>query len=128
MIKMLLDASAVLALLNREPGWEVVKELIPAALISAVNLAEVIGKLVDVGVPHAHACAAVEFLGLSVVEFDGEMAREAGRLRAVTRPEGLSLGDCACLATAIRLGVAVLTSDRSWLRLDLGVAVRCLRP
>ena len=54
--------------------------------------------------------------------------REAGRLRAVTRTEGLSLGDRACLATAILLGVAVLTSDRSWLRLDLGVPVRSLRP
>jgi ribonuclease VapC len=125
---MLLDASAVLALLNREPGWVAVKEQVPGALISAVNLAEVIGKLVDARVPHPDACAAVEFLGLSVVEFDGEMAREAGRLRAVTRTEGLSLGDRACLATATRLGVAVLTSDRSWLRLDLGVAVRCLRP
>ena len=125
---MLLDASAVLALLNREPGWEAVQDWVPGAPICAVNLAEVIGKLCDAGLPYADACAAVEFLGLSVVEFDADMARESGRLRAITRAEGLSLGDRACLATALRLGEAVLTSDRSWLKLDLGISVRCLRP
>ena len=72
---MLLDASAVLALLNREPGWEAVQDWVPGAPISAVNLAEVIGKLCDAGLPYADACAAVEFLGLSVVEFDADMAR-----------------------------------------------------
>ena len=59
---MLLDASAVLALLNREPGWEAVQDWVPGAPISAVNLAEVIGKLCDAGLPYADACAAVEFL------------------------------------------------------------------
>jgi Hypothetical conserved protein len=42
----LLDASALLAYLQREPGFEAVREALrEGAGISAVNLAEVVGKL-----------------------------------------------------------------------------------
>lgn len=49
------------------------------------------------------------------------------RLRAVTRAQGLSLGDRACLATGIRFGRPVLTGDRGWAAVDVGVAVRLIR-
>ena len=124
---MLLDASALLALLNHEPGCDLVTEQIPGALISAVNLAEVAGKLAELGVPVDEVRLVIEVLGLSVVEFDAEMAFEAGRLRTSTRAAGLSLGDRACLATASLRKAAVLTADRSWASLDLGIPVQCTR-
>ena len=124
---MLLDASALLALLNHEPGSDLVEEQIPGALISAVNLAEVVGKLADLGMAMDEVRVVIEVLGLEIVEFDAQMAFEAGRLRTATRGAGLSLGDRACLATASLRNEAVLTGDRSWLSLDLGVSVHCIR-
>ncbi|MBA3425206.1 MAG: PIN domain-containing protein, partial [Rubrobacter sp.] len=47
MSEVVLDASALLALLNREPGHEEVARIVPDAAISAVNLSEVAAKLAE---------------------------------------------------------------------------------
>ncbi len=129
---MLLDASAVLAYLHREPGWQIVEPWLLAqqARLSPVNLAEVIGKLCDNGMDGDGAVAAVNALSLQVVAFGANEGVLAGRLRADTRRAGLSLGDRACLATARVLGMPVLTGDRPWLALaqPLGLDIRCIRP
>ncbi len=39
----------------------------------------------------------------------------------------LSLGDAACLATARVLGMPVLTANRAWAALPVGVEVRLIR-
>ena len=65
---------------------------------------------------------------LTVVPFGPADAVAAARLRAPTRALGLSLGDRACLAVALRFGTAALTADRAWATLDVGVEVRLLRP
>jgi PIN domain nuclease of toxin-antitoxin system len=125
--EVVLDASAVLALLNEEPGREAVAAAFPHAVISAVNLSEVVAKMMDFGIPAPSAQSAIEDLGLQVHPFDEGQAVTAGLLRRQTRSLGLSLGDRACLALGLQLGLPVLTTDRSWKSLDLGVAVRSIR-
>lgn len=121
------DASALLALMNDEPGAITVRETLTEAVISAVNLAEVVSKLVDRGMPEAQILSDLEELDLSDVPFDLQQAYATGLLRAATRSRGLSLGDRACLSLAQRLGFPVLTADRAWTELDLGVEVRLAR-
>lgn len=121
-----LDASALLAALNAEPGSEVVEaELDP--IIGAVNLSEVVAKLAERGGADEEIRAALGSLRLDVRPFDGELAYAAGWLRQATRSRGLSLGDRACLALALSLGLPVLTTDRGWLDLGLGLDVRVIR-
>ncbi len=123
-----LDASAVLALLGNEPGAEAVLEALPRATISAVNLCEVVAKLADRGMPAEAIAAALEGLDLDPRPFDVTDAYAAGALRPATRAAGLGFGDRACLALAARLGGTALTADRAWTVLDLpGISVRALR-
>ena len=93
-----LDASAILALLQREPGSQRVEAVLPDAFVSAVNVSEVAAKLIDAGVPEASARLSIDSLGIEVIGFDTEMAYIASHLRPVTRHLGLSLGDRCCLA------------------------------
>jgi PIN domain nuclease of toxin-antitoxin system len=125
--EVVVDASALLALLNEEPGGSAVAEALPRSAISAVNLAEVVAKLVDAGMPGQEVRAILEDLELDVQPFDAELAYLSGALRTATRKLGLSLGDRACLALGLRLGVPVLTTDHAWQALDLGVTVRAVR-
>ena len=127
---MLLDASAVLAFLQQEPGHEAVQEALQAldCQVSAANQAEVIAKLLDRGLAPEDVQAILADLGCRVVEVTAEDGMQAGFLRALTRRHGLSLGDRLCLSTAARLGTPVLTADREWLALGVPLDIRCLRP
>lgn len=127
MADVVLDASAVLALLNRERGWEMVEAVLADAAIAAPNLAEVLTRLSDAGVPDKEAWNIVALLDLECVAFSAGHAREAARLRAPTRALGLSLGDRACLALARALKRPVYTADKAWGALDVGVYVNVLR-
>lgn len=127
MADVVLDASALLALLNGEPGAERVAEALPLAAISAINLSEVVGKLAEAGMPEEAVRDALHGLPLEVIPFDQEQAYQAGLLRASTRGAGLSLGDCGCLSLAKMLGVPALTADRSWERLSVGARVQVIR-
>ena len=115
------DASALLAILNQEPGAETLTpQLLSAAAISAVNLAEVHGKLVGRGLHPDDAWEAALSPIREAVPFTSEHARAAGDLVAQTRPLGLSLGDRACLALGLALKAPVYTADRSWKKLKVG--------
>lgn len=109
-----LDASALLCLMNGEPGAERVAAVLPRAVISAVNLAEVATKLNELGADADEARALLAPLHLVVVPFEEGTAFVAGALRAATRAYGLSLGDRACLALAALRRSPALTSDRAW--------------
>jgi PIN domain nuclease of toxin-antitoxin system len=122
-----LDASAVLALLQDEPGSDRVLESLPGALICSVNLSEVVAKLTELGMPETDIRVALS-LGLEVVAFDEALAYSAGALRPVTRSAGLSLGDRACLALARSRSLPALTTDRAWRDLDIDVTVEVIRP
>jgi ribonuclease VapC len=119
----ILDASAVLAFIFGEPGAERVAAFLPGARISAINAAEVMSKLADLGMPEDTLDAIMEDLQLAVLPFDMAHARDSARLRPLTRGQGISAGDRGCLAVARSLGTSVLTTDRAWARLDAAVGV-----
>jgi len=109
-----LDSTAVLALLLAETGADRVQAALPGALLSAVNLAEVVTKLGERGMPAGEARAAVEAMGVEVVDFGADQACLVGELRIATRSAGLSLGDRACLALARIRNVPAITADAIW--------------
>lgn len=114
-----LDASAVLALLQNEPGHETVREVIARSWIHSVNAAEVISKLARSGAPKGIAAMAMRELRLNIrEEFTIEQAETCGSLLAETRREGLSLGDCVCLTAGAWDGSEVVTADRRWKKLE----------
>jgi PIN domain nuclease of toxin-antitoxin system len=121
------DASAILAALKNEPFSIIDPRLLVGATVSAVNICEVLSKLHDDGLNDAQAQAAVALMDLRIVPFDGLQARTAARLRSMTRPAGLSLGDRACLTLGDRLGYPVVTADRVWASLDIGVEIVLIR-
>jgi PIN domain nuclease of toxin-antitoxin system len=123
-----LDASALLAALQHEAGSEqVAAALMDEPTIGAVNLCEVVSKLADVGMEEQSIRAAIDGLGLNVVDFDSALAYAAGLLRVQTKQAGLSLGDRACLALAQGLDMEALTTDQRWAVLPLVVKVRLVR-
>jgi PIN domain nuclease of toxin-antitoxin system len=113
-----LDASAVLALLQQEPGDAVVAPLLGRAAWSAVNLCEVAGKLADRGMPALEVQEALDALSLEVHDVDYDLGLAAAELRRVV-PRGLSLGDRTCLALARRLQLPAVTADAEWGHLEL---------
>jgi ribonuclease VapC len=121
------DASAILAALKNEPFSNVDPRLLVGATVSAVNVCEVLSKLHDDGLNEEQAQAAVAVMDLRVVPFDGLQARTAARLRSMTRHAGLSFGDRACLALADRLGYPVVTADRVWASLEVGIEIIMIR-
>lgn len=127
MTRAVLDASAILTLLHDEPGAPEVTPWIADGAMIAVNFAEVVGKLLEAGMPEQPAIGAIEGLALDVVAFDAAMAVRAGALRPTTRSLGLSLGDRACLATAQDLELPVISANRTWRGLKMGVPVHVVR-
>jgi ribonuclease VapC len=122
-----LDSSAVLAVLNAEPGADVVIATLDDALLSTVNYAEVVTKIVERGGTYKEAEAALQLITATVVDFDIALAQRTGALRAETLKRGLSLGDRACLSLAQREGVPAITGDRNWLGAVSSVEVRLIR-
>lgn len=128
MSKVVLDASAIFALLNNEPGADrLTDELMSRSVVSTVNLAEVQTKLVHEGGDANTIWRHIVALLPEVVPFTAEHARIAGNLVAQTRPHGLSLGDRACLALAITLKAPVYTADKAWKKLRPGIPVHLIR-
>jgi ribonuclease VapC len=122
-----LDASALLALLNAEPGNEEVERSIPGAAISAVNLSEVVAKLNEAGMSEKAVRSALEDIEIDIHPFDRESAYRTGALRTATKKLGLSLGDRACIALGGKLQRPILTADRNWRDLELGIEIRVIR-
>jgi ribonuclease VapC len=122
-----LDASAVLALIFVERGHQRVAELLDGAFLSTVNLSEVMAKLVKRGMPHYEFQRDIAVSSLTIVPFEPGDAYAAAELRRGTRRFGLSFGDRACFALAQRLRLPVLTAERAWAGLDLGVSVEVIR-
>lgn len=114
MADVVLDASAILALIFDEPGGDQVARHLPNALVSTVNLAEVVTRLLDYDMPQETIDAVIETLQLGFHSYDHDQAQITAQLRKATRSAGLSLGDRACLALAYSRGIEALTADRAW--------------
>src|SRR6266480_2603036 len=128
MSRVVLDASALLAILNQEPGAEkLTPELLSTAAISTVNLAELHGKLVGRGLSPDDAWEAALSPIREAVPFSSEHARLVGDLVVHTRPVGLSLGDRAGLALGLALKASVYTADKSWKHLKVGARIHVIR-
>jgi ribonuclease VapC len=116
-----LDASAILCLIQNEPGSSLISKVLPISTISAVNFAEVVAKMHEHGLESSDIGEVLDPLQLKVIPFDMEQARLSGLLRRTTKMKGLSLGDRACLTLAMQLKSVALTTDRSWSELaDVG--------
>ncbi len=124
-----LDASALLASIKGEAGGGVVLAHVDEAVIGAVNFAEVVSRLADLGLPPQTIEAELVGLPVPVIAPDRDTALAAGLLRTATRGAGLSLGDRFCIALALRLAAPVLTSDKAWQHVaePLGLDVRLIR-
>jgi ribonuclease VapC len=125
--KFVLDSSAVLAALHKEPGGERVLSNLGDAVISAVNFAEVVSTLARTGGDLSQVLSDLHDLIPDIRPFDSEQALAAGELAARAKDQGLSLGDRACLSLAKTLGIPVLTADPSWAALSVGVSVELIR-
>ncbi|MXY23332.1 MAG: type II toxin-antitoxin system VapC family toxin [Acidobacteria bacterium] len=121
------DASAVLTIAFAEDGADVAIRDLEGALMSSVNASEVVAKFIDRGSSPEEARIAFLKFNMKVRPFDQQLAIAAGQMRAQTRTRGLSLGDRACLAFASREGARVVTADRSWKDVNLGVEITVIR-
>jgi len=122
-----MDASAILALIYGESGHDRVAAALPNSRICAVNLAEIVSSMIDEEIPLYDIERRIGRLLSKVVDLDRDLAMKAGLLREATRHKGLSLGDRACLALAMRERLPVMTADRAWRDLDLPVEVVLIR-
>ena len=127
MTDVVLDASAILADLYEEPGGDIARGARRGAVTSAVNYCEVLTDLIEMGSSPRDAAEIVARIGYKLMEADQSRAAEAAALYVDTRRRGVSLGDRFCLSLARELRLPVLTADRRWKDLDLGVEVRLIR-
>jgi ribonuclease VapC len=128
MNRIVLDASAILAVIGGEPGTEsLTPGLLARAVGSAVNLAEVQTKLVSRGWTSDQAWEDATSPVREVIPFDEEQARIAGDLVIQTRHLGLSLGDRACLALGIALKLPIYTAEKAWSKLKVGAKIHVIR-
>jgi ribonuclease VapC len=126
--RIVLDASAMLAVLRGEPGSDkLTMEMLDSAVGSSVNVAEVHTKLVSRGENPDQAWEDALSAIDEVAPFTAEQARIAGSLVTQTRSLGLSLGDRACLALGVVLKAPIYTTDKSWKGLNLGVRIHVMR-
>jgi ribonuclease VapC len=122
-----LDASAVLAVLLKEPGADIVRPHLPGAMISAVNVAEIINRRLKNGESLERNAQVVGSLQMRIVDFDFEQAVMSASFKPYARIANLSLADRACLSLGLLRNVPVLTAEQNWTKTDMGVDVRLIR-
>lgn len=122
-----LDASAVLALINTEPGHEKVAHYLPEACISTVNLSEIASILHGLNVPDEEITVLLDSLVPTVVDFDKMSAYQTAWFKFATKNMGLSLGDRACIALGKIYNIPIVTADKAWATLDLGIKIMLIR-
>jgi ribonuclease VapC len=124
-----MDASALLAVARGERGADMVADYLDSeqCVISAINLAEVGSKLVDLGLPESELSRALKQFNVAVIDADFELAVSISALRTQTKVLGLSLGDRSCLALTKHLNGIAVTADKAWSDLDESLAILVLQ-
>ena len=125
--KVVLDASALLCLLNDEPGADRVLDVLNRCVIGATNLGEVVSKLRERGLSLDEVREALGGLHLDVRPLSAAQAMTIGDLRPTTKSLGLSLGDRACLALALDLQAEMFTTDADLASADVGISITNVR-
>ena len=115
--KVLFDTSAIITLLKKEQGYELLEDLIASSVISSVNLSELVTILARNNVVESEIDAIITDIVPEIIPFSEHLAIEAGKLAAHTKNFGLSLGDRACIATGIYYNMTIYTTDKIWLEL-----------
>lgn len=123
----ILDASALLAFLRRELGHEIVTAQLGQACISAINFAEVLARMSVLGIAPRDLRLQLDSTGLRVIDFDVAQSVIVAEIREPMRRAGIGIADCCCLALGMHLALPVLTADRAWTTLGLGVTVQLIR-
>ena len=127
-IEYVMDSTALIAVVYQEPGYERVVEILDKSAISAVNLAEIINKLILRGSPAEAVRHALLRLELTVEDWTDDLAYRSAEFTRFNKSHGLSLGDRACLTLAKQLHATAVTSDRTWRRMpSLGVPIMIFR-
>lgn len=123
-----LDASALLALIQNETGADIVKPLLKRAVMSTINVSEVLTALQRVNVLPKEAIVSISDIIPTIVPFDVEQAQYVAELQPHVQHKGLSLGDRACIALGQKLQVPIYTADRIWGELELdNIAIKLIR-
>ena len=117
--KCLLDTSALIVLLKKESGYEVIENVIASSAISSVNLSELVAVLTRSGVSEQDIDEIISDLVPEIVPFYEAISIKTGKLAKLTQNYGLSLGDRACIALGITLGLPIYTADKVWAELKL---------
>ena len=114
MSKVIIDASALLALLKNEPGADKVESLLGKIIMSSINVSETASILLESEMTTQEVQECLSPLISEIVPFDEEQAFLAANLRKNTKKQGLSLGDRACISLGIKMNLPVYTADKIW--------------
>ncbi len=119
MTKAVLDSSALLAFINQENGFEIVEEYLPHAIMSSINLAEVVAILSQIDMPEDIIISIINDLDIKIINFDQDQALQTGFLRKKTKAARLSLGDLSCINLASIKNLTAITANKAWDTLSL---------
>lgn len=122
-----MDASAVLAVLRRERGADIVQQHVRGSLISSVNLAEIFYKTDADGADRERVERALMNMQLLEIPFGRDQAEIVASIYPMTIGSSVGFADRACLALAKSHGIPALTGDHDWLKHDIGVEVLLFR-
>jgi len=126
--RVILDASALLALIQEETGAEIIKPLLKFSVMSAVNVTETLSVLQRTNISPEEGLTLITDIVTTIVPFDLEQAEQVAKLHPLVQLQGLSLADRACIALGIKLQIPIYTADRIWdeLKLD-NIDIRLIR-
>jgi len=125
-VTIVIDTSALLALVKGEPGGDKVGYRLAEGVVSAVIFAECLSKLALQGYDWRTVRADLLAAGLTVAPVGAGDTLTVVTLHALARGS-ISLADRFCLALAMDRGLPVLTADRPWARLNLPVTIELVR-
>jgi len=126
--RVILDASALLALIQEESGAEVIKPLLKFSVMSAVNVTEVLSVLQRANITPEEGLSLITDIVATILPFDLEQAEQAAKLHPLVQSKGLSLADRACIAIGLKLQLPIYTADRVWGELQLnGADIKLIR-
>lgn len=117
--RVVLDASALLALIQEERGAEIIKPLLKSSIMSVINVTETLSVLQKTNIPPQEGLALIADIVSTIVSFDLEQAEEVARLHPLVKTQGLSLADRACITLGMKLQLPIYTADKVWSNLQL---------